>query len=51
MCAESCSLFCIGGLAVAAVLLVWPLSVQGYRFYAGLVEAENEKHAKQGPGH
>lgn len=33
------------GLAV-----VWPLSYFGYKFYAGLVEAENEKHAKQG-GH
>lgn len=39
-------------LAAAFLFLavIWPLSYFGYKFYAGLVDAENEKHAKHG-GH
>jgi len=40
-------------LAAAAVgiAVVWPLSYFGYNYYAALVAAENEKHAKQGGAH
>lgn len=38
------------GVAFLALAIVWPLSYFGYKYYIGLVEAENEKHSKQG-GH
>lgn len=40
-------------LAAAAVgiAVIWPLSYFGYNYYKGLVDAENEKHAKQGGAH
>jgi membrane protein required for beta-lactamase induction len=37
-------------LVLVLVFVVGPLAHVGYRFYAGLVAAENAKHEKQG-GH
>jgi hypothetical protein len=37
--------------AFVGLAVVWPLAFFGHRFYADLVAAENEKHARQGGGH
>lgn len=38
------------GCAFLFLAVIWPLSYFGYKFYAGLVEAEEKKHAAHG-GH
>jgi len=44
-------LSCIFYAALFGLLVVWPLAFFGYRYYASLVAAETEKHAKQAVGH
>jgi hypothetical protein len=36
------------GFAFVGLAVLWPLSFFGYRFYRGLVEAEEARHAAEG---